>query len=243
MVSEQERERRIEAGVASMRDAIGEQGWVIQPVLASDTRPKFVYTIGLHQTYDHPEILITGCRDRVSTYLLNFIATRIKGGERFTDGVTDNELIENSNGSMPICFREIAPAHLSDVCGLAMRVYQGRPFTAVQAYWSDEFHAFPWEAAFDDTKRPMQPMFHVLKPGYVPEDDRALEVPYPCTGCSRSHLIVVAERDYLAFSAASSTASPAEAFPYLAPELAAMMTRDGGGLCPQCLRRAGGQKP
>ena len=58
-------------------------GWALQGVEAS--RP-WVYTIGLLERFDHPELVMAGVPIRVAGSALNALGARIAGGERFPAG-------------------------------------------------------------------------------------------------------------------------------------------------------------
>ena len=47
-------------GDAQMRDDIATYGWHVIKVLEDDEGPGFAFTIGLHQRFAHPELIVFG---------------------------------------------------------------------------------------------------------------------------------------------------------------------------------------
>lgn len=65
-------------------DDIREYGHHVMLVGDSDEVPAFAYSIGLFETYVHPEIIILGLRSDLAHLLLNNMAHDIKNGKTFT---------------------------------------------------------------------------------------------------------------------------------------------------------------
>ena len=61
-------------------------GWHVVKVLEDENGPGFGYSIGLFQTFSHPEILIVGLRLDLIHLLINNIGADIKKGKIFIEG-------------------------------------------------------------------------------------------------------------------------------------------------------------
>ena len=70
----------------AIRQNIKKYGWHVQHILGEGKSPRFSYTIGLYQTYKHPELVIVGLRHEIMDTMIRSVVNRIKAGEQFEDG-------------------------------------------------------------------------------------------------------------------------------------------------------------
>jgi hypothetical protein len=58
-----------------------------------DANPPFSFSIGLHLTYGHPELIIFGQRAETAQAIINLIRDRVQSGHRFVDGDISDDLL------------------------------------------------------------------------------------------------------------------------------------------------------
>jgi hypothetical protein len=133
---------------------VADHGWHVMNVLAEGGAHGWSFTIGLHRTFDHPEIAVFGLPKEVANPALNFIGEGIRGGRRFVPGELYFELLEGV-----LCtFRPIAPVWYRTFLGHALWFYGGAPFPALQLVWPDKSQRFPCDEGFRQEWRDAQPL-------------------------------------------------------------------------------------
>lgn len=95
-------------------------GWALQGVEAS---PPWVYTIGLTERFDHPELVIVGMEIPMAMYALNALGTMIATGERLEPGRSGVSVAE-----VEVAFGSVHPVHIeAGLVGMWEGYYEGRP--------------------------------------------------------------------------------------------------------------------
>lgn len=123
---------------------IREYGWHVMKVFSpDDSGPPFAYTIGLEDTFDHPEVIIFGLNNDLDFmhHVLNDIGVRVKKGERFEHGAKKKNILPGY-----VCpFARLPKTAFADHLGQAI-VWHGSPkFRAVQCIWPDPQKRLPWD--------------------------------------------------------------------------------------------------
>ena len=81
------------ASIDEVRKAVDRKidlhGWVVQAVEGGADSDPWAYTIGLVEQFQHPELVVTSLDATVAGRLLDDLAERVRGGERFAPGSTD----------------------------------------------------------------------------------------------------------------------------------------------------------
>lgn len=136
-------EREVIAGVE-------QYGWYCMVVLARGDEPEgfvpFAYTVGLWQTYEHPELIIVGAmRPEVLHGLLVVAATNIKDGRRYAAGERYDDIAER----FPAQMGSVSAANRDAFLTYADWFNGRRPFGALQLLWTDPEGRFPGEAGYD----------------------------------------------------------------------------------------------
>jgi hypothetical protein len=127
--------------------------WAVVKIPEDDRGPGFAYTVGLHQAFAHPELLMSGLPLDTLHAVLNDIASQVASGVRFADGETSADVLEDYS----VAFRAIAPEAFGTYLGAAMRFYGAAPFPALHVLWPDRAGRFPWERGVDPWTRWAQP--------------------------------------------------------------------------------------
>jgi hypothetical protein len=117
--------------------------------------PDFGYTVGLHQTAGHPEVLMTGLPHAMLQRLLDLIGRAALSGTRFDAGCISTAL---TTSGLPCYFATIDPRHYKEYLGQAVDYYGDQSFPALQCVWCDRQGRFPWQAGYEEQYRAMQPL-------------------------------------------------------------------------------------
>ena len=73
---------------------IKKYGWHIIHVLADQDGSEYSYTIGLNESYNHPEIAISGLKKSVSTLIIQDIVNSIKNEKEFKQDLPYEDILE-----------------------------------------------------------------------------------------------------------------------------------------------------
>ena len=85
--------------------SIRKHGWHAISVDASEYTPRFIYTIGLMETYDHPEVIVFGFDPQFAHTLLCNLVDDVKNGKTYAEEGIYEGLLEG----FPIAIRHIHP--------------------------------------------------------------------------------------------------------------------------------------
>lgn len=127
---------------------IAEHGFCFNPVMANNTT--FVYTAGLFKTFGHPEIFVMGYEAQDAFNLIGMFYYRIKDGERFSDAMVVDDMVENDL----FAIRRMTQSSTDQNSGIGQRLVGG--FPAVQLFFSDANCLFPWEEGCDPRCKRLQ---------------------------------------------------------------------------------------
>ena len=128
---------------AKVRSDIEQYGWHCLNVRSQvgDDRPGFSYTIGLTETYSHPEIMVFGLGDKAHGILAE-CAALVKKGASFIPNVLNDDVLD---GNYQVIFKPVRKECFPEYLGTACRFYAGRPFEALVMFWPNKELKFPWE--------------------------------------------------------------------------------------------------
>lgn len=111
--------------------------------------PGFVYSIGLFEKFNHPEIICIGLEINLMAALINDVCAQIKEGKKFISGRRYSEIIRDYD----VEFLEAAPLHYDGYVNYATWYYKEIEFPVRQMVWPDSKGLFPWEDGVEiDTK-------------------------------------------------------------------------------------------
>lgn len=133
--------------LSEIAEDIDRVGWSVIGVSAKDKNdpiPQFAYTVGLWQTYKHPEVIILGLPISVAQVLLNDIGGIVKVGKTINRyPALHYDLVQN----YPVAFftvdKDLDNEVYSDFFGLGMRFYGDRT-PVLQMIYPDKSGLFPW---------------------------------------------------------------------------------------------------
>ncbi|CAN5248892.1 hypothetical protein BH11BAC5_BH11BAC5_08500 [soil metagenome] len=121
---------------------------------ASDYLPSFAYTVGLWETYKHPELISFGLTTKTLHLILNDAGAMIKSGEKFNIGQTYHCFFKKSKTE----FIQVDYENIRDYFGNAINFYESKDFPALQLVWTDRANNFPWEKDYEEEFKYRQPL-------------------------------------------------------------------------------------
>lgn len=148
---------RVDPGAARDRKVIsdvGDHGWHVALIPEDDEGPGFAFRVGLHENFEHPEVIIFGLAIESMHAIINLIGEEVRKGRRFAAGEAASGIIE----AFDVRFREVAPEHYAEFLGTASWYYKGKDYPALQCIWPDRQGRFPWDDDFPHSLRARQPI-------------------------------------------------------------------------------------
>lgn len=133
---------------------IAETGWSAICIFGEPGHPPFAYTIGLFESYGHPELLIYGLPFQAAHGIFSLVQQAAAKFQPFDLGVATNDLIQGYS----CVFVEIPQEHYMESVRLALWYYQGNDFPLFQVVWPSQHGLFPWHPDAPDSFRAAQPI-------------------------------------------------------------------------------------
>lgn len=122
--------------------------WIVFNIVDESLLP-FSYTVGLYNTFGHPEIIISGIKHESAHEILNDIGSDVgKGIVRIPDVVYDDIL----NG-YPCLFKTVTQSNYEEYLGRAIVYYSGSNFPVLQCIWPDSERRFPDDKSYAVTSQ------------------------------------------------------------------------------------------
>ena len=144
------------ASEQKVRSDVEEFGWHVVTV-GAQSGPDFGFTIGLHQTFGHPEVLMIGLPDHMLRNVLNVVGENVKSGARYSAGASYSGILEGHQ----CAFRSVPGDRFPEYLGYAIRFYAGVGFPCIQCIWPDRLGRFPWRPEASNADRAAQPVLSV----------------------------------------------------------------------------------
>jgi hypothetical protein len=133
---------------------IEKYGLQVISIRASEYLPSFSYSIGLLESYNHPELICFGLSNDLMHALINDVAALIKQGEKIEPGRDYDNIFANSDAQ----FVQVDARSVPDYFRLALEYYQLDQVPAMQLVWTDRENRFPWEMGFEEEFVYKQPL-------------------------------------------------------------------------------------
>jgi Domain of unknown function (DUF4262) len=137
------------------------QGWFVANV--SDHQPPFMYTIGLMQSYEHPDFIMFGLDEKNTYGLFSALVRDVRIGISFAGlGVSEvklNEVIHH------LGFKRVHPTqhplYLGYGMGFMRSVGRIGQLEAMQVFWPDSNHKFPFDVGCNSDVSHVQPRLDI----------------------------------------------------------------------------------
>lgn len=141
--------------LANIREKIAEYGFWVGLVPAEGHEPAFAYTIGLYQSFQHPELLVFGLGTDAMHGILDVCGDLIRGGARFEDAQATSAILEGYD----VRFRAVRDeASHAEYLGYGCRYYGNRTFPVLQCLWPDKAGRFAGEPGAAESLAKAQPL-------------------------------------------------------------------------------------
>ena len=129
-------------------------GWHVVKVAEDDQGPGFTYTVGLWQSFRHPEVILVGLPGETAHVILNDLGEAVRRGEHFEAGTESEVFLEG----YPVTFRPVPEDRQWPYFGFARWFYDGGAFPALQLVFPDREHRWPWQDGVAAGFRAQQPV-------------------------------------------------------------------------------------
>ncbi len=126
---------------------IEKYGMQVVGISETDYLPSFSYSIGLYESYLHPEIICFGLPTDLAHTIINDVANLIKNGETIALNQEYGDQIFKESRAQ---FLQVDAKNIEDYFGAALNYYKHDNFSALQLVWADHNNKFPWENGFDE---------------------------------------------------------------------------------------------
>jgi hypothetical protein len=114
----------------------------------------YSFTVGLYQSYGHPELIAFGLKSEVAHKIL-CNATAGLPEERLDLSLPTDALAEGH----PCCFAEVAKSHYYEFVGFGRWYYRGNDFPLYQIVWPPSREGrFPWHPKASEEFKLAQPV-------------------------------------------------------------------------------------
>lgn len=124
---------------------VGEHGWAVIGGELGEDEPVFAHSIGLTESYDHPEIMIVGFEPALMGALINNAGKLVSRGARLVDGAEADKILDGSR----VAFREIPNELHSPHTSVLRKRYGRRACGVLQMFLPDGDGLYPWDEGCD----------------------------------------------------------------------------------------------
>jgi hypothetical protein len=125
---------------------IEQYGCHILHVLEEGDYPSFTYSIGIEQSTDQPELIVTGLNRDLAMWMINEYNRRIREGERFEPFLSYSGFLDE----FEVTFREVEKQHYPEYFGWGSWLYKGDDFRVLQLIYPSTSGVWPWDEGAPD---------------------------------------------------------------------------------------------
>jgi len=143
----------MDAGEAKLMSDVERHGWSVMKV-SNDAVPDFAYSVGLHRTFGHPELIAFGLDLDVMHRLINDVGEAVRGSARFRSGAISDAFLEGFG----VTFRAVPQYQYAGHLGWARWFYDSDDFPALQLVYPDRHGRWPWQSGVSEEFRAIQPV-------------------------------------------------------------------------------------
>jgi hypothetical protein len=130
---------------AELAANIQKHQWVVFNITgSSEAALRFSYTVGLFETFGHPEVVISGLPNDVALAILNNIGSDVAKGISREAEVLYDDILEG----YPCVFKPVPTRVYEAYFGRALVFYEGADFPVLQCLWPDALKRFPGDFGY-----------------------------------------------------------------------------------------------
>ena len=142
-------------------EIVKKHGWYAASIY--DNQPPFLYSIGLMQTFNHPEFILFGLEPKYAHALISELVRDIRAGKSFTQ--PDKTAVSVDGNEHRIGMRPVHPTqhelHLGFAMGYCRYIGQTDELRAMQVFWPDRYGKFPFESGCNLDVYQLQPRLDI----------------------------------------------------------------------------------
>ncbi|NRA68844.1 MAG: DUF4262 domain-containing protein [Pseudobacteriovorax sp.] len=135
---------------------IKDTGCSIKHVLEESDLPPFSYTIGLNQSYGHPEIIVIGLKRDLAHWILNECNRLISEGSKFACNKSYDGFLDN----VSVKFNLVEKRFYEEYLGWGIWLNKGLDFKVLQLLYPTTLGMFPWESDTPEFFKTWQPILN-----------------------------------------------------------------------------------
>ncbi len=137
-----------------IRANIDKNGCHIFHVDETKISPSFTYSVGIEQSVQAPELIVTGMDKDTAHFLINEYVNRTKDGEVFKA----DEFYDNFLKDFQITFKDVDKKHYAQYFPQTLAFHDGNnTFKALHFIWPDFSGEWPWEKKASKEYRHLMP--------------------------------------------------------------------------------------
>lgn len=133
---------------------IEEFGWHVLKIMEDEQGPAFCYSVGLYETFNHPEIVIVGLKLELGHILINNIGEDIRNGFTYHSNQFYPDIIDNFDCLM----LTVDNNHYEDYFGYAKWFYKTTDIPFLQCIYPTIKGIYPWEDNWPKEIKNLQPL-------------------------------------------------------------------------------------
>ncbi|MBS1522761.1 MAG: DUF4262 domain-containing protein [Bacteroidetes bacterium] len=132
---------------------IEKHGLHVLHILGEEDFPPFSYSVGLYKNYNHPEIIIIGLKQQLGHIIINNIAEDIKNGIKYDPFSWSDNILDDYK----CLFIPVDKSNYEEYVGYDRWYYKGDNFPLLQCIYPTTKGIYPWEDAWPDNIKKLQP--------------------------------------------------------------------------------------
>lgn len=130
---------------AELAANIEQHRWLVFLITeGNETEPAFTYTVGLFETFGHPEVVISGVKQEAAMGILNEIGQSVSHGLEREAGMLYDDILEGYS----CVFKPVSSQKYGAYFGRASVFYGDIAFPMLQCVWPDALKRFPGDTGY-----------------------------------------------------------------------------------------------
>ena len=141
---------------SNIQSTIDEFGCDIIEVEGNNYFPSYIYTVGLFQQFNHPEIVCFGLSSETMIALINQIRENIEEDRAMYE--VNKQYYGFLPQEYPISFLKVQSLFYMEYFEIAVGFYNSKDFPFIELIWPDSSKLFPYQNGFDEKIKYNQPL-------------------------------------------------------------------------------------
>jgi hypothetical protein len=143
--------RKLKPDERNVIEKVEKYGWMVMSIKDEPGKPGWSYTVGLLESFRHPEVIIFGLEVDNRHRILNWIGENVKKKNPFVSKKKHDWVLDGYK-----CWsKPVDPKWHPDLLGYAIWFYGEKEFSCLQAIWPDKGGHYPWEPKYSSSDQPL----------------------------------------------------------------------------------------